>query len=141
MHSEKHQAVKNYTKGVARRKISVDDGHAALVAVRAGEASRTQFAAAVRYLLEELAERSPGNSVEVRVPPFGATQCVPGPRHTRGTPPNVIETDPATWIALAVGELEWEVAMQESRVIASGSRADLDGLLPLVSARPGAALA
>ncbi len=124
---------------MARRKISVDDGHAALVAVRAGEADRTQLATAVRYLLEELAERAPGNSVEVRVPPFGATQCVPGPRHTRGTPPNVIETDPETWIALAVGALAWEAAMQDARVIASGSRANLDGLLPLVRDRPGSA--
>ncbi len=91
-----------------------------------------EVATAVRYLLEELAERAPGNSVEVRVPPFGATQCVAGPRHTRGTPPNVIETDAETWIALACGELGWDSAVGAARVVASGSRAELRGLLPLV---------
>jgi len=116
---------------MAKRKVSIEDGRAALAAARAGERGRIVLATAVRYLLEELAERAPGNSVEVRVPPFGATQCVQGPRHTRGTPPNVIETDPETWIALATGELDWETALGEARVVASGSRADLHGLLPL----------
>ncbi len=116
---------------VAKRKVSIEDGLAALAAARAGSDTRTVLATAVRYLLEELAERAPGNSVEVRVPPFGATQCVAGPRHTRGTPPNVIETDPATWIALATGQLDWETALDTARVVASGSRADLHGLLPL----------
>lgn len=95
---------------------------------------RTQLATAVRYLLEELAERAPGNSVEVRVPPFGATRCVAGPRHTRGTPPNVIETDPRPGSGLATGVLDWETAVGAARVIASGSRAELHGLLPLVRA-------
>lgn len=116
---------------MAKRRISVDHGRAALAATREGDSTRTVLATAVRYLLEELAERAPGNSVEVRVPPFGATQCVAGPRHTRGTPPNVIETDAATWIALATGALDWETALAEGRVIASGARADLEGLLPL----------
>ena len=116
---------------MAKRRISEADGQTALTAALAGDTSRTVLATAVRYLLEELAERAPGNSVEVRVPPFGATQCVAGPRHTRGTPPNVIETDPATWIALATGELDWETALGAARVVASGSRADLHGLLPL----------
>ena len=89
-------------------------------------------ATAVRYLLEELAERAPGNSVEVRVPPFGATQCVAGPRHTRGTPPNVVEMQPDTWIALATGRLEWQAALDAARVIASGARADIAPLLPLI---------
>ena len=62
---------------------------------------------AVRFLLEELAAQAPGRSVEVRVPPYGAVQCVEGPRHTRGTPPNVVETDPMTWVALAVGGTDW----------------------------------
>lgn len=121
---------------MAKRRISTEDGRAALLAVEQGNATRVENATAVRYLLEELAERAPGNSVEVRVPPFGATQCVPGPRHTRGTPANVIETDPATWIALATGALEWESALAAAKVTASGSRANLDGLLPLV--RPSA---
>jgi hypothetical protein len=86
---------------------------------------------AVRVLLSELAARVPGRSVEVRVPPYGAIQCVSGPRHTRGTPPNVIETDPLTWVALATGRLGWEQARQSGRLVASGTRSDISGLLPL----------
>jgi Bacterial SCP ortholog len=88
---------------------------------------------ATRFLLEELAARAPGRSVEVRVPPYGAVQCVEGPRHTRGTPPNVVETDPQTWIALATGATDWATARREGRVQASGERADLTPHLPLVS--------
>jgi hypothetical protein len=80
-------------------------------------------------MLEDIA---PGHSVEVRVPPFAAVQCVEGPRHTRGTPPNVIETDARTWLELATGALSWEHAVAEGRVQASGSRADLTPLLPIV---------
>jgi hypothetical protein len=87
---------------------------------------------AVRFLLEELAERAPGRSVEVRVAPYGAVQCVEGPRHTRGTPPNVVETDPMTWVSLATGATAWEAALAEGLVAASGERADLSGHLPLV---------
>lgn len=119
-------------EGVAKRKISEADGRGALAAAMTPDAPRTVRATAVRYLLEELAERAPGNSVEVRVPPFGAVQCVPGPRHTRGTPPNVIEMDPETWLAVATGVLAWDDAIADARIIASGSRAVLDGLLPLV---------
>lgn len=86
---------------------------------------------AVRYTLEELAERAPGGSVEVRVPPDGAVQAVPGPGHTRGTPPNVVETDPATWLELATGRLAWADALAGYRVRASGTRADLAAWLPL----------
>ncbi|GAB2561432.1 sterol carrier family protein [Leucobacter ruminantium] len=116
---------------MAKRRIPVEDGRTAVTAVLGGSTARPELATAVRYLLEELAERAPGNTVEVRVPPFGATQCVEGPRHTRGTPPNVIETDAATWVALATGSLAWETALDAARVTASGSRANLDGLLPL----------
>jgi hypothetical protein len=87
---------------------------------------------AVRYLLEELREMAPGGTLEVRVPPFGATQCVAGPKHTRGTPPNVVEMDAATWIALATGVLSWGDACDAGRVFASGTRATLAGLLPVV---------
>ncbi|MEU6414340.1 sterol carrier family protein [Microbispora sp. NPDC046933] len=86
---------------------------------------------AVRHLLEELATRAPGRSVEVRVPPYAAVQCVEGPRHTRGTPPNVIETDPRTWLELATGRLSWADASGAGKIAASGSRADLSALLPL----------
>ena len=84
-----------------------------------------------KHFLAVLAERAPGNSVEVRVPPYAAAQVIAGVRHTRGTPPAVIETDPETWIALATGELTWAAAEQAGRVRASGERADLTGYLPL----------
>lgn len=113
------------------RRIDTADGRAALAAVDAGTAARPQTAMAVRYLLQLLDEKAPGNSVEVRVPPFGAVQVVQGPRHTRGTPPNVMETDAATWIALATGAESWSDAVAAGRVSASGVRADLSDLLPL----------
>ncbi|MFI5959283.1 sterol carrier family protein [Cryptosporangium sp. NPDC051539] len=86
---------------------------------------------AVRHLLGVLARTAPGRTVEVRVPPYGAVQCGDGPRHTRGTPPNVVETDPETWIALATGRLPWADAVAAGKVSASGSRADLTRWLPL----------
>ncbi|WP_300342472.1 sterol carrier family protein [Nesterenkonia sp.] len=116
----------------ARRRISAQQGAAAVTAWVQGDASRGTTATAVRYLLEELTERAPGNSVEVRVPPFGVTQCVAGPTHTRGTPPNVVECDAATWLQLATGSLTWEQASAAGRISASGTRADLSTLLPLI---------
>ena len=103
---------------------------AAVAAVQAGDPS--QVATAVRYLLEELSSRAPGNTVEVRVPPFGAVQCVEGPRHTRGTPPNVVEMAPAVWFDLAVGRLGWDQAVSAGQIHASGTRAEIKGLLPLL---------
>jgi hypothetical protein len=94
--------------------------------------ARAEVAAAVRRSLWTLEHVAPGHSVEVRVPPFAAVQCVAGPRHTRGTPPNVIETDPRTWLLLATGRLEWSDAVAMGRVDASGARADLAQWLPLV---------
>lgn len=120
---------------MARRKIKTPDGMAAIAVVQAsGVASAGQdaLATACRYLLEELAERSPGNSVEVRVPPFGATQCIEGPRHTRGTPPNTVEMNPETWFGLATGSITWAQALAEAKVSASGTRADLSQVLPLI---------
>lgn len=109
---------------------------AALVAVleakEAGiEPQRPVLRGAVRYLLDLLVAAAPGKSVEVRVPPYAAVQCVEGPRHTRGTPPNVIEMDADTWIALATGALTWDEAAHDGLVRASGSRADLSPLLPI----------
>jgi len=121
---------------MARRRIAEHDGLAAVRAVLAGESERSVVATAVRFLLEELAALAPGNAVEVRVPPFGATQCVPGPRHTRGTPPNVIEMSPETWIALATGGTTWSSALSEGRASASGARADLSPWLPVVRVQP-----
>ncbi|MDA0633703.1 sterol carrier family protein [Nonomuraea sp. MCN248] len=86
---------------------------------------------AVRHLLDRLATAAPGRTVEVRVPPYAAVQAVDGPRHTRGTPPNVVETDPRTWIDLATGRLTWAEAVAGGTVSASGARADLSAHLPL----------
>lgn len=125
---------------VARRRIDIGEGKAALEKWReAGQppsddpvpVPRPVIATAVRYSLEEVTARAPGNSVEVRVPPFGVTQCVEGPRHTRGTPPNVIECDASTWLAMVTGQLSWADAVGAGRVAASGLRADLSALLPL----------
>lgn len=115
----------------ARRRITKVDGLAALTAWRSGSVDRTTTAAAVRFSLEELSTRAPGNSVEVRVPPFGVAQCIEGPRHTRGTPPNVVETDAPTWLGLVTGSISWDDAVSGSTVSASGLRADLAALLPL----------
>ncbi|MEV4335939.1 sterol carrier family protein [Streptomyces sp. NPDC049590] len=93
---------------------------------------RQALAAATRLLADALAVKAPGGSTEVRVPPYAVVQCVEGPRHTRGTPPNVVETDPLTWIRLATGRLSWADAVAGARVGASGERADLGGLLPLL---------
>ena len=120
---------------MARRRISHIEGIAAVNAViQAGEnilETDAQFIMAIRYLLEELAEIAPGNSVEVRVPPLGATQCIEGPRHTRGTPPNVVELSPRVWFDLALGNLNWDQALAEHKVSASGVRASLAEVLPL----------
>jgi hypothetical protein len=84
-----------------------------------------------KHFLAVLEQRAPGHSVEVRVPPYAAVQVIPGVRHTRGTPPAVVETDPATWIELATGELAWADAVASVRVSASGERTDLSTYLPL----------
>lgn len=102
------------------------------VAVRAAGPERDVVKVAVRGLLDVLVANAPGRSVEVRVPPVAAVQCVEGPRHTRGTPPNVVETDPVTWIELAAGRLTWSAATDDGRVRASGERSDLRWLLPLL---------
>lgn len=118
------------------RSISTGDGRDALAAVASARETgatpaRTDLATAVRYLLQLLVEKAPGGTVEVRVPPFGAVQVIEGPRHTRGTPPNVVETDPLTWVALATGETSWADATAAGRISASGVRADISALLPL----------
>lgn len=98
-------------------------------------AEPTAMTAAVRLLAGILVRRTPGRSVELRVPgPNGvAVQCVEGPRHTRGTPPNVVETEVRSWLELATGRLSWSTAIADGRVRASGSRADLSAYLPLLS--------
>lgn len=116
---------------MARARILDEEGRAAVAAALGGGADRSRTALAVRWTLQLLAERWPGHTVEVRVPPFAAVQAIEGPRHTRGTPPNVIETDAVTWLALATGRLAWPDAVSAARVTASGSRADLSTVLPL----------
>lgn len=119
-----------------RRRTPIADGLAALDVCRSAgfAADRTTTATAVRFTLEELATVAPGRTVEVRVPPFAAVQCIEGPVHTRGTPPNVIETDAETWLRLVTGDLDWATALDSGKVRASGQRAHLDGLLPLTVA-------
>ncbi|BBZ00053.1 sterol carrier family protein [Mycolicibacterium fallax] len=93
--------------------------------------ARAALAAAVRLTARTLAAAAPGASVEVRVPPFVAVQCIAGPRHTRGTPPNVLETDPRTWLLLATGLLELDAAGPAVEV--SGARAaEITGWLPVL---------
>ncbi|MDO5747818.1 MAG: sterol carrier family protein [Actinomycetaceae bacterium] len=92
---------------------------------------RRQLITAVRYSLEELAQRNPGQAVEVRVPPAGAVQILEGTTHRRGTPPAVVETDMTTWMRLVFGALTWEEAIALGSVEASGERADLSACLPL----------
>ncbi|HEX5595395.1 MAG TPA: sterol carrier family protein [Micromonosporaceae bacterium] len=105
---------------------------AVLAALDAGDSvDRTVLATAVRALLAALVERAPGRTVEVRIPPYGAIQCGEGPRHTRGTPPNVVEMDPMTWISVATGRLGWTEAVSAGRIQVSGARSDISPYLPL----------
>ena len=95
------------------------------------QADRAQIKELVRITAGFFAQRHPGRSVEVRIPPYSAVQVIEGIRHTRGTPPNVIEMDGVTWLALACGRLDWVAATRAGRIRASGTRADLRGYLPL----------
>ncbi|MCS5717038.1 sterol carrier family protein [Herbiconiux sp. CPCC 205763] len=118
---------------MGKSRIGESDGAAAVAAATSDfdGASREVRATAVRYLLQRLADSAEGNSVEVRVPPFGAVQCIEGPGHTRGTPPNVVEMDARTWLDLATGTLTWVDGIAAARIHASGQRADLTGYVPL----------
>ena len=111
-----------------------DDLGAVLTWLDGGPApERAVLRAAVKESLAALAAAAPGRSVEVRVPPFGAVQCISGPRHGRGTPPNVVEADPRTWLALATGRLGWDEAYRAGRLSASGTRTgEVRQLLPLL---------
>ena len=108
------------------------DPHAVAEALGRQEWAPADLKLLSKHFLAVLAARAPGRSVEVRVPPYAAAQVVEGVRHTRGTPPAVVETDPETWIALATGELAWPTAVAEGKVRASGERTDLAPYLPLV---------
>jgi hypothetical protein len=125
---------------VTARALGAGSVRDVLAAIDAGLAPEPgALRAAVGYLLGLLERQAPGRAVEVRIPPFAAIQCLAGPRHTRGTPPNVVETDAVTWILLATGRLAWTEAVADGRLRASGPRADLSGYLPLAAATaPGA---
>jgi hypothetical protein len=105
----------------------------ALDRFRSGTADDADLRLLTKHLLALLVARAPGGAVEVRVPPYAAVQCLSGTRHTRGTPPATVEMDAATWIAVAVGDLEWSEAERDARLVASGERSDLGPLLPLVT--------
>lgn len=117
------------------RRIKPIDGIAAVRAVLSDASKRVNsdddFKAAVRYLLEELSFLRPGKSVEVRVPPLGAVQCIDGLAHKRGTPPNTVELSSADWFALAVGEVTWDALVSSGRILASGTRSDISDVFPI----------
>ena len=104
-----------------------------LSAARAGlpPGDRAALGALIKASVRAFAEQVPGHAVELRVPPHIAVQCVEGPRHTRGTPPNVVELDAATWLGLALGELTWTDGVADGRISAAGPRSDLSGYFPL----------
>jgi hypothetical protein len=105
----------------------------ALARFRSGTADADDLRLLTKHLLALLVARAPGGAVEVRVPPYAVAQCVEGTRHTRGTPPAVVEMDPHTWVGLAIGDIEWVEAARDGRLLASGERSDLGPLLPLVT--------
>lgn len=113
--------------------IAQDSGRQAVRDVLANleTAPREKTALAVRYLLQVLATTLPGNSVEVRIPPYGAIQCIQGPDHTRGTPANVVEMSSLNWVKVATGEISWEELASAGLISASGIRSDLGSQLPL----------
>jgi len=113
------------------RPAASDEVAAARAKVAAGTAAKPDLKLLTKHYLALLEAQAPGRSVEVRVPPFAAVQCIEGVRHTRGTPPAVVETDAATWIAVATGELAWSEAVAQGRISASGERTDLTPYLPL----------
>jgi hypothetical protein len=119
------------------RRIDEADGLVALAAWARDPAAATRpvAATAVRFTLQALADEHPGHAVEVRVPPFGAVQCIEGVRHRRGTPPAVVELAADVWLALATGRTEWAAEAAAGRISASGDRSDLGWALPLPGLR------
>ena len=112
--------------------VHADDLSRSLPDAAPVDLDRTALRIVTQALADVLAARAPGRSLELRVPPYAAVQAVEGPRHTRGTPPNVVETDPLTWVRLAAGRLRWTDAGRVASVQASGERADLAPWLPLL---------
>jgi hypothetical protein len=105
--------------------------HQALQRYDDGTAERADLKLLTKELLKRLVAKAPGHAVEVRVPPYGAVQCIEGPRHTRGTPGAVVEMPPDLWIELALGRIAWPDARISGKLRASGERTDLTAYLPL----------
>jgi hypothetical protein len=117
--------------GVPRRTVTDEELRDALQVAAGADPDPSAVPTAVRRTAAALVQRHPGKAVEIRIPPYAAVQGFTGVRHTRGTPPNVIETDPATWLALVGGRLSWAQALADGAVRASGTRADLSAVLPM----------
>ncbi len=121
---------------MARTRIDDAQGRDAVAsAFAAAGADRATMRLAVKYTLQLLADRAPGHSVEVRIPPYAAVQAIPGPVHRRGTPSAVVEMDATTWLGLATGRIGFSEALATGRVRASGHRADLSDWLPVLPLR------
>lgn len=116
---------------MARRLIPAPHDQVA-AALSADPKGPAEWKLLTKHYMALLEAKAPGHSVEVRVPPYAAVQVIPGVKHTRGTPPAVVETDAATWVALARGEITWAEAEASGKVDASGERADLAPWLPLL---------
>jgi hypothetical protein len=117
-----------------RRPPTIDEIRAALAVAAESDPARIDAAArasAVRVTARAIEARHPGKAVEIRIPPFVAVQAFEGLRHTRGTPPNVVETDAETWLALAGGRVTWADALDAGAVRASGTRADISAAFPM----------
>jgi len=109
---------------MAKKQIPASEG---LVAIE-----KRQLPTVTRYLLQEIERLAPGGTVELRVPPYGAIQCMAGMEHRRGTPPNVVELEPQVFIALCLGELSWDAAVAAHHIAISGAMAaDIAELFPL----------
>ena len=104
----------------------------ALQRFREGTSGHEDLRLLTKHLLALLVAKAPGGAVEVRVPPYAVAQCLAGTRHTRGTPPPVVEMDAATWVSIGIGDLEWSTAAHDARLVASGERSDLGALMPLL---------
>jgi hypothetical protein len=113
--------------------LRLQDPAAVAEALERAELTKADLKLLSKHFLAVLSIKAPGRSVEVRVPPYAAAQVIPGVRHTRGTPPAVVELDGATWVALATGRETWSEAMSDGRIRASGERADLSSYLPLTA--------
>lgn len=113
------------------KKISDENGMCALENYFSGNHDRQTLGTAVRYSLQEISKLHPGKSVEVRVPPFGATQILEGNTHRRGTPPAVVECDPKTWLDMCLGIKTWAKSVSDNSVEANGERSDLSEILPV----------